>query len=289
MKIFLDSANPLETAAADRLLKEKGLPGVVGQTTNPTLLKKVVHASEHLRKKTLTHEHVVAIYRDTVRTISRDMKGPLSVQVIVRPETTVESMLSQARMYKEWAPNVVVKFPCTKHGLAAAEIFSKEGPVNITLVFTQEQAAAAHAATKNRGFGPDGNPYDVFISAFIGRLDDAGFDGTDMMANIKAMYHKFESHVMLLASSIRSVAHLMYCQKLDVTATVPLHIIDEWVEAGCPKPDENYIYQLHNHTEMPFRELILDDPWNSYDISSELTDVGVKTFYDDWEAIIAAG
>jgi transaldolase len=289
-EIFLDSANPLETQSADRLLKSHGLPGVQGQTTNPSLLKKYIEGSETLKKKKLAHPDVLALYGDTVKAIAAIIRGPVSVQVIADNSTSADEMLTQARNYRLWIPNAVVKFPCTKTGLTAAEIFCREGPVNITLVFSQSQAAAAYAATKNRGTDPEGKPYDVFVSPFIGRLDDRGEKGMDIVANILAMYKAMgDGHIKVITSSIRNLLQLQYALKLNSpAATVPLSVLDEWAASGCRVPDDTFIYDPQGLTEIPYREIMLEDSWQAYDLNHDLTDSGVSKFYTDWQEIQAA-
>ena len=92
--------------------------------------------------------------------------------------------------------------PCTHEGLRAAQMsVQKSIRVNMTLCFSQEQAAAVYAATK-------GSKEPVYVSPFVGRLDDRGEDGMDLVRNIKKMYERGDGHVHVLAASIRSVNHL---------------------------------------------------------------------------------
>src|SRR5690349_16878438 len=111
-------------------------------------------------------------------------------------------MLRQARMYKDWIPNGVVKFPCTVEGLAAAETFCQEFPVNITLNFSQAQAAAVYQATRQAR-------YQVFVSPFVGRLDDLGENGMELITHELKMYQAGDGHVDVLTASVRSLSHLM--------------------------------------------------------------------------------
>src|SRR5262249_4393385 len=104
-----------------------------------------------------------------------------------------------------WIPNAYVKYPCTSERLKAAEMSLHDGiRVNMTLCFSQRQAAAVYAAIK-------GTAAPACVSPFVGRLDDVGQNGVDLVANIKRMYGKGDGHVLVLAASIRSLAHLFYC------------------------------------------------------------------------------
>ncbi len=117
--------------------------------------------------------------------------------------TTAEEMLAQGQEMFSWIPNAYIKYPCTHEGLRAAQIsVKKKIRVNMTLCFSQEQAAAVYAATK-------GSREPVYVSPFVGRLDDHGEDGMDLVRNIKRMYERSDGHVHVLAASIRSVNHLL--------------------------------------------------------------------------------
>src|ERR1039457_5282849 len=102
-----------------------------------------------------------------------------------------------------WIPNAYIKYPCTYEGLRAAQMSVERGiRVNVTLCFSQEQAAGIYAATH-------ASKAPVYVSPFIGRLDDRGENGMDLVRNIKRMYERGDGHVHVLAASIRSVSHLL--------------------------------------------------------------------------------
>ena len=198
-KIFLDSGDPQETKEAIKLL------GFLdGQTTNPTLIAKSPEAQKRLSEgKKFTKDEALTLYRQTVREISSLIpNGFISVEVYADKNTGYEEMLKQAREMFVWIPNAHIKFPTTKEGLRAANIATKEGfRVNMTLVFTQEQAVAVHGATLGATKG------NVFISPFVGRLDDRGEYGMDLVENILKMYGSANSHVEVLTASVRSIDH----------------------------------------------------------------------------------
>lgn len=300
-KIFLDGGSASETAEADALLKAAGLSGLDGQTTNPTLIVKGLGESIKYVGKKLTEENAVNEYKKVVQEMANVVKRPISIQVIGDSSLTVDQMLSQARDRITWIPNAVIKFPCTLAGLAAAEIFCEEGPVNITLVFSQAQAAAVYAATKSAN-------YDVFVSPFVGRLDDRGENGMDVVANILSMYrmdsmsnsqypisnNEFH-HVNVLAASIRSVKQLQYALFLKCDAvTAPLHVLKEWLdpvvsskgERKIQLPGEDFVYDAPGLLEIPYEELPLDEDWKTYDIHHDLTDAGLAKFWEDWKSVV---
>jgi transaldolase len=183
-KIYIDGGDPNETREADNLLKKAGYSGLDGQTTNPTLIAKNF-AAQHEGKK-VSMEEAIAEYKNIITQISHILPdGKISIQVIGNPATlTAQDMLTQARDRMLWIPNGVIKFPCTTAGLEAVEVFCQEGPVNITLNFSQDQAAAVYAATRAHN-------YDVYISPFVGRLDDRKENGMDVVVNELQMYRAF--------------------------------------------------------------------------------------------------
>ena len=99
----------------------------------------------------------------------------VSIEVFADFDTTGEQMLAQGREMFSWIPNAYVKYPCTHEGLRAAQMSVREAiRVNMTLCFSQQQAAAVYAATK-------GSKEPVYVSPFLGRLDDRGEDGMDLV------------------------------------------------------------------------------------------------------------
>jgi len=165
------------------------------------------------------------------------------------------------------------------------------GRVNMTLVFSQEQAAAVHAATRRAKKG------DVFVSPFIGRLDDIGENGMDLIKNIRKMYDEASSHVEVLAASIRSTEHflasLMY--RADIL-TAPAKAIRSWASSlPSPLPEggvwgvgapEGFVYDRKELKPIPYRTLDLSKGWREYNISHPLTDRGIERFAADWNALI---
>lgn len=282
-KIFIDGADPKETREADALLKKAGYHGLDGQTTNPTLIAKHAAASLPSGEK-LTPEKALAFYRKTVEEMSQIVpRGSISIQVIGDPATlTRDAMLTQARDRIRWIPNASIKFPCTTAGLEAAEIFCQEGPVNITLNFSQEQAAAVYSATRTHN-------YPVFVSPFVGRLDDRGESGMDVVASELAMYRGGDHHVEVLTASLRQVKHLLYALRLksDIIS-VPFKIFREWADGGFAAPGDDFIYDAQGLTPIPYREVSLDEDWRSFNLAHDLTQAGLAKFWEDWSALVAS-
>ncbi|KKU85737.1 MAG: Translaldolase [Candidatus Gottesmanbacteria bacterium GW2011_GWA2_47_9] len=281
-KLFIDGGDPEETKAADAMLKKARYHGLDGQTTNPSLIAKRAESRE--QKGKVTEKEAIEFYRKTVEEMSRAIpNGQISIQVIGDPaKLTVDEMLSQARERNTWIPNGVIKFPCTKTGLKAAEIFCQEGRVNITLAFSQEQAAAVYAATKAHN-------YDVFVSPFVGRLDDRGENGMDVVANMLEMYRELgDGHVQVLTASVRNIKHILYALwlKSDVI-TIPFKVFKEWADGGFALPPKDFIYDVPGLTDIPYHELTLDNEWTEYDLSHALTDTGLARFWEDWKGIVS--
>ncbi len=288
-KIFLDGGVPEETREAKRLLGY-----LDGQTTNPTLiarnLQKRILSMRNKNKKILNSERqALEEYKRIVCEMSTIIpSGSISIQVFADHKTTSEEILAQARERHGWIPNASIKLPCTKEGLKAAEIACREFPINITLVFSQSQAAAVYEATRAAC-------YPVFISPFVGRLDDRGENGMQLIANILKMYNEQAScrsrslrrRVEVLTASVRNIDHILYALQLgsDII-TIPFKVFKEWANRGFPKPGKNYVYKLPQLKDIPYeKEVKLGRNWWEYNLHHELTDKGIATFWTDWTSL----
>lgn len=272
-KIFLDSGDPAETQQALALLGY-----LDGQTTNPSLIAK----NPETAGKKFSAEELSDFYQKIVREVSGLIpQGSVSIEVYADAKTSAEDMLAQGRKFYTWIPNAHIKFPTTTEGLKAAEAAVKEGMrVNMTLVFSQEQAAAVYVATRG---APSG---DVFVSPFIGRLDDRGENGMDLIANIGKMYQKGDGHVEILTASVRSTEHIRQAiaLKSDIL-TAPLKVLRQWHDlSGNPSasPERNST----NLRQIEYREIDLSQDWRSFNVSHELTDKGLEKFAADWNALV---
>jgi transaldolase len=271
-RIFLDSGDPNETREALSVL------GFLdGQTTNPSLIAK----NPETAGKKFSQEEILDFYKKVVTEVSGLIpEGSVSIEVYADAETKAQTMLAEGREFYSWIPNAHIKFPTTAEGLKAAHDAVAEGMrVNMTLCFSEEQAAAVYAATRGAVKG------DVFISPFIGRLDDRGERGMDLIRNIAELYKKGDGHVEILAASIRSVEHLAKSIEFGADiATVPLKILKEWSQAGMPLSGD----VTDDLTPIDYKNTPLDKSWQEYDIRHDLTDKGIERFAADWNALLSA-
>ncbi|MBT3792368.1 MAG: fructose-6-phosphate aldolase [Rhodospirillales bacterium] len=211
MKFFIDTADINEI----RDLVATGL--VDGATTNPSLIAKAG-----------------GDFKETIAEICGIVDGPVSAEVAALDSKT---MIAEGRLLAKIASNVTVKVPLTPDGLLACKTLSDEGtPVNVTLCFSAGQAILAAKAGA------------TFVSPFVGRLDDIGLDGMDLIDEICTIYQAqpaFKTEV--LVASIRSVGHIIEAAKMGAeVATIPPAVLR----------------QLYNHP---------------------LTDKGLAAFMADWE------
>jgi transaldolase len=279
-KIFLDSGDPAQTKSILELL------GFLdGQTTNPTLVSKNPYAKERFDNgDKFTEVEIIDFYKKVVTEVSGLIpQGSVSIEVHAEKSTTAEDMLAQGRKMYAWIPNAHIKYPTTAEGLKAAARSINEGiRVNMTLCFSQDQGAAVYAATSGAKKG------DVFVSPFVGRLDDIGENGMDLVGNCVKMYQAGDGHVEVLSASVRNQEHFMESLALGADIiTAPFSVLEAWGKAGMPLPAEDFNYDAGSLKEIPYKELGLTQPWESFDIHHDLTDKGIANFSADWNALIA--
>jgi len=210
MELFIDTAEIDE-------IKSLNITGLIdGVTTSPSLIAK-------------SGRNII----ETIEEICNEVSGPVSAEVTA---TDFETMIKEGRKLSAIAQNVAIKVPLTFDGLRACKVFSEDGiMVNVTLCFNSAQAILAAKAGAS------------FISPFIGRLDDIGSDGINLISEITEIYdiHGFETKV--LAASIRSVQDIIDSAKFGAdVATIP------------PK----FLKAMYNHP---------------------LTDKGLADFLADWK------
>ena len=212
MKIFLDTAN-LESI---RKFNDMGL--LDGITTNPSLLSK-----EGGNPKDIMEE------------ITKIIKGDVSLEVV---STEYSGMIEEGKRLRQYGKNVVVKVPMTPDGLKACKHLTSEGiPVNVTLIFSPNQALlAAKSGAK-------------YVSPFIGRLDDIGKDGMNLIRDIKQIFSNYDFGTQILVASIRHPIHVIDAAKIGAdVVTLPPTVLDK----------------------------MLQHP---------LTDIGLDNFLSDWEKL----
>ena len=213
MRLFLDTAN------IDDIRKAARLGVISGITTNPSLVAR--EASTDLRSAVLE--------------ICGLINGPISVEVV---RTDVDGMLDEGRSIATWHPNVVVKIPCTANGLEAISVLSREGiSVNMTLCFSANQALLGALAGA------------TYISPFVGRLDDIGHDGMQVVAESVEIFQRHNLSAQVLAASIRHPLHCVMAARAGAhVATSPFKVL----------------VQMTHHP---------------------LTDIGLAKFTQDWQKV----
>ena len=190
MKIFLDTANLEE-------LRKGAEWGIVdGVTTNPTLIAREGNPFE-----------------DQIRRICEIIDGDVSAEVVA---TEAGQMVEQGRELARLHPNVVVKCPVTRDGIRATAALAKEGVrVNVTLCFSPGQALLAAKAGA------------YIVSPFVGRLDDIGQLGMDLVRDILAIYRNYGFKTQVLAASMRSPLHVAEAARAGAhIATMPFKVLD---------------------------------------------------------------
>ena len=213
MRIFLDTANIDEIKQAAKL-------GIVsGVTTNPSLMSK----------------EGTADYQAVTKEICSIIPGPVSAEVVTEE---AEMMIDEARQISTWAPNVVIKIPATIAGLEATSTLAKDKiKVNFTLCFSLNQALLGALAGA------------TYVSPFVGRLDDAGHDGMQIVKDMVEVFKHYELPTQVIASSIRHPQHCVAAAKAGAhIATVPFKVL----------------MQMMKHP---------------------LTDIGVTRFLADWQRV----
>lgn len=274
--IFIDGGDPEETAKAKELLGY-----IDGQTTNPSVIAKNPHIKERLQKgEKFTEEELFSEYKKIIQEIAKITPGPTSIEVYADFNTKAEEIIRQAREMVSWIPNAYIKIPIIHEGLKAASELCTEMQLNMTLCFSEGQAAAVYEVTREAA-------YPLYISPFAGRLDDRGENGMDLVANIISLYEATDKHVKVLTASVRSLNHLLYALKLKSPAiTIPFKVFKEWADKGFPIPTLAFVYDRPDLKEISYSQINLDQPWQSYNIKHELTDKGIAKFVEDWKKLL---
>jgi transaldolase len=212
MKIFLDTAN------IDSIKKYNDMGLVDGITTNPTLLSKEKGNPAEI-----------------MRQIVKIVKGPVSLEVV---GTTTSEMIEEAHRLKKYGQNVVVKIPMIPDGLKAVKKLKEEGiQTNVTLIFSANQAILAAKAGA------------AYVSPFIGRLDDAGQEGMQVIREIVQIFQNYKFDTNVLVASVRHPLHVIEAGKIGAqVVTLPPDILGKM-------------------------------------ISHPLTDKGLSAFLSDWEKV----
>ncbi|GJQ49545.1 putative transaldolase [Candidatus Kuenenia stuttgartiensis] len=212
MKFFIDTADVKEIREAHDL-------GILdGVTTNPSLVAKTGRP-----------------FRETLEEICSIVKGPVSAEAV---SLDTQGLVDEARELSKIAENIVVKIPLIKDGLKAVKILSEEGiNTNVTLCFSANQALLAAKAGA------------TYISPFVGRLDDIGHTGMDVIEDIRAIYDNYGFATEIIVASIRNPNHVRDAALMGADiSTIPFNVFN----------------------------LLVQHP---------LTDAGIKKFLADWEKV----
>ncbi len=195
MRLFLDTANIEQISEIARM-------GVLsGVTTNPTLMAKEQGIS----------------YRDRVVEICEAVDGPVSAECTSR---SVDELVIEAREVAAWHPNVVVKIPIDDVGLEATSTLAAEGiKINMTLIFSANQALLAATAGA------------TYVSPFVGRLDDAGHDGMEVVRESVEIFDRYHLPAQVLAASLRHPRHIIEAARAgSPIATLPYVLLKSMVK-----------------------------------------------------------
>jgi len=213
MRIFLDTAN------IDQIRQAAKLGIISGITTNPSLVSREGPSD----------------YKAVIKEICSIIPGPISAEVVTE-ET--EAMIKQARDIATWAPNIVIKIPATTAGLEIISTLTKEDiKVNMTLCFSLNQALLGALAGA------------TYVSPFVGRLDDIGHDGMELVRDIVDVFSYYDLPTEVIAASIRHPQHCVAAAKAGAhIATIPY----------------NVLMQMMTHP---------------------LTDTGIARFLSDWQRV----
>jgi len=193
MKFFIDTAN------LDQIKEANDLGILDGVTTNPSLM-----AKEGIKGQDAILQHY--------KTIAEIVKGDVSAEVI---STDFDGIVAEGKILAKIRPNIVVKVPMIKDGIKALKWFSDNNiKTNCTLVFSAGQAILAAKAGAN------------YVSPFIGRIDDSGWDGVQLIEQIANIYAIQGFETEILAASIRSPLHIIQCAEAGAdVCTCPLESI----------------------------------------------------------------
>lgn len=205
MKFFLDTAN------VEQIKRINDLGLCDGVTTNPSLIKKEGRD-----------------FKEVILEIASFVKGPISAEVT---SYNYEQMVKEARDISKWASNIVVKIPMTEDGLRAINTLSKEGiKTNCTLIFSLSQGLMAAKAGAN------------YISPFIGRIDDMGEDGGELIYKLKQVLGTYDFSSEIIAASIRSNKHLEQAALYGAhIATIPGNLFKKlWTHPLTTQGIENF-------------------------------------------------
>lgn len=211
MKYFLDTAN------IDEIRRANDLGLIEGVTTNPSLIAREGR-----------------VFEEVIEEICQIIDGPISAEVIsLDHENMVKEGLELSQIHK----NVIIKIPMTEEGLKATKDLSEKGiKVNVTLIFSASQALAAAKAGA------------TYVSPFIGRIDDLGMDGVELLEEIMEIFAIYQIDTQVIAASVRNKNHIIRSAQAGVDiATIPYNIlIDSLKHPLTDKGIEKFLADWNN-------------------------------------------
>ncbi len=221
MKIFLD------TADVEAIKQGVALGVVDGVTTNPTLAAKAGRG-----------------FKETVLAIVEICKGPVSAETVA---LEADEIVQQGRVLAQWAPNIVVKVPLMAEGLKAVRQLSDEGiKTNVTLVFSPAQALLAAKAGA------------TFVSPFLGRYDDIGQDGMQLVRDIVEIFDNYDYETEILAASIRTPLHVVQAAKAGADiGTMPPKVLEQMIQH--PLTDKGLASFLKDWESVPDAKTVFEE------------------------------
>ncbi len=214
MKFFIDTANIEE-------IREAATLGILdGATTNPTLMSR---------------EKGKGSFSDILKEICSIVPGPVSAEVVA---LDAEGMVREGKELCKIADNIIIKVPCIREGVKAIGMFKKEGiDTNATLCFSLNQAILVAKAGA------------TFVSPFVGRIDDVGSPGMEVVREIMAVYNNYSFATQIIVSSVRHAQHVYEAALIGAdVCTIPFNVIEKLIR-------------------------------------HPLTDVGVERFLEDWDKV----
>lgn len=297
MKWLLDSGDPEEFKEISELLKSEN-DILWGATTNPSLIAK------KLSEKKLTQKELFEEQKRIVLEILDVVPGAVSAEVYADSSTSFEQMIEQGLELSSWHKRVVVKLPTTTEGFKARTELRKQGiAINNTLVFSQQQifAICLHEKIIQQTYDPKEGDFLPFISPFVGRLDDQGQDGMQLIEYGMNIKDGFKFGLWMLESSVRRVEHIKrgleaHCE----IATIPAKVYKEWfalnneqIESLDPFSYAKNLQAIDQWTpSSKLLEISTIEQFESaistreLDMFHPLTDTGIERFSADWNALI---
>lgn len=190
----------IDTAEIDAIKKYWDMGVIDGVTTNPTLIARSGR-----------------VFSEVIAEITEVVKGPISVEAV---STTAEELVEESKKLAEYGEHIVIKIPMTTEGLKATKELKKLGiKTNVTLVFSSTQALLAAKAGA------------TYVSIFIGRLDDRGQEGMDVVWETSQIFQNYDIESKIITASIRHPRHVIEAAKAGShVATIPPAILDKMIE-----------------------------------------------------------